>query len=160
MHKCTHTHTHINYSYYSTLTFRLSKISKTFITGKVVTDPGSCTLQPIQIENRPDEECRQSLWGNKEQCPSLGPGAKAGVGRGEPGPLNGVKVAADPWVGLERWLRWSAHPFGGTLCEDPEEQNPTFTPQISEAPVGFLVFLYCIVHIFASTVHAVIFSPS
>ena len=66
-------------------------------------------------------------------------------GRGELGPVSGVKAGADPWIGLEGQLRWSAHPFGSTLCGD-HVQNPTFTPQISEVPVGFLVFLYLIVH--------------
>ena len=37
------------------------QVNKKFITGKVVTEPGSCTLQPIQIDNRPDEKFRQGF---------------------------------------------------------------------------------------------------
>ena len=141
-----HTHTHKLFILFY-LNLQVIQISKTFITGKVVTDPGSCTLQPIQMKNRPDEECRQGFTGaggNKEQCPWLGPGATAGAGRSEPGPLNGVKVVADPQVGLEQWLRWSAHPFGGTLCEDPVlSRTPLLLPKSQKHQLGFWSF--CIV---------------
>ena len=34
------------------------------------------------------------------------------------GPSSGVRVRADPWVGPEGRLRWSAHPLGGAVCRD------------------------------------------
>ena len=58
---------------------------------------------------------------------------------GEAGPLNGVRVGADGWVGLEGWLRWSAHPLGGAVCRD-HVQPPTFARSFSEVAVGLWPF--------------------
>ena len=42
-----------------------------------------------------------------------------------------------PGIGLEAWLRWSAHPFGGVECRG-QAQYPAFAPSFSE--VGSWVF--------------------
>ena len=65
--------------------------------------------------------------------------------RGGAGPLNGVRVEVDTWVGSEWRLRWSAYPLGGAVCSYLT-QYPAFAPDTSEVAVGFLVFLYLIVH--------------
>lgn len=52
---------------------------------------------------------------------------------GRAAPLNGVRV------GLEGWLRGSAHPPGGAVCRD-RAQCPAFAPSTSEAAVGFWPF--------------------
>ena len=31
-------------------------------------------------------------------------------------PLHGVRIRVCPGVGLDGWLRWFAHPFGGGVC--------------------------------------------
>ena len=56
MHKCTHNKLILFY-----INLQVMQVNKKFITGKVVTEPGSCTLQPIQIDNRPDEKFRQGF---------------------------------------------------------------------------------------------------
>ena len=64
-----------------------------------------------------------------------------------------------PGVGPEGWLRWSAHPLGGVECRG-HAQCPAFAPGSSEVAVGFLVFLYLVVH-YLPQLHmpTVIFSP-
>lgn len=47
-------------------------------------------------------------------------------------------------VGLEQWLRRSAHPLGGAGCRD-HAQSPAFAPDTSEGAVGFWPFLHLIV---------------
>ena len=65
----------------------------------------------------------------------------------------------DPGVGPEGWLRWSAHPFGGVGCRR-HVQYATFAPGSSEVTVGFLVFLYLVVHNLPQLcMHTVMFSP-
>ena len=59
MHKCTHNKLFILFY----INLQVMQVNKKFITGKVVTEPGSCTLQPIQIDNRPDEKFRQGFTG-------------------------------------------------------------------------------------------------
>ena len=50
-----------------------------------------------------------------------------------------------PGVGVEGWLRGSAHPFGGVECRG-HAQYPVFAPGSAEVAVGvFLVFLYLVV---------------
>ena len=64
-----------------------------------------------------------------------------------------------PGVGPERWLRWSAHPFGGAVCRG-HARYPAFASGSSEVAAGFLVFLYLVVHNLPQLyMHAVIFSP-
>ena len=64
-----------------------------------------------------------------------------------------------PRVGLEAWLRWSAHPFGGVLCSG-HAQDPAFAPSSSEVAVGFWGFLYLVVcNLPQLYMHTVIFSP-
>ena len=46
------------------------------------------------------------------------------------------------WVRPGRWLRWSAHPFGGAVCRG-HEQYPVFAPDTSEVTVGFWSFVSC-----------------
>ena len=54
------------------------------------------------------------------------------------------------WAG--GWLRWSAHPLGGTVCRD-HVQDPAFALGTSEMAVDLWPF--CILlFIIASTVHA------
>ena len=38
------------------------------------------------------------------------------AGWGQAPPLNGLQVGEEPWVGPERWLRWSAHPSCRSVC--------------------------------------------
>ena len=59
---CTNAHTHKLFILFY-INLQVIQVNKKFITGKVVTDPGSCTLQPIQIDNRPDEKFRQGFTG-------------------------------------------------------------------------------------------------
>ena len=62
-----------------------------------------------------------------------------------------------PGVGPEGWLRWSAHPLGGTLCR-VHVQYPAFAghPAFAE----FLVFLYLVVHNLPQLhMHPAVFSP-
>ena len=60
---------------------------------------------------------------------------------------------------MEGRLRWSAHPLGGAVCRD-HAQYPVFAPGSSKVAVGFLVFLYLVVHNLPQLrVYAVIFSP-
>ena len=62
-------------------------------------------------------------------------------------------------VRLEGWLRWSAHLLGGAVCRN-YVQYPDFALDTSEVAVGFLVFLYLVVHNLPQLhMHAVIFSP-
>ena len=72
----------------------------------------------------------------------------------------GVRVEVCPGVGLEgRRLRWAAHPLGGVVCRG-HAQCPAFAPGSSEVAVGFLVFLYLVVHNLPQLpIYAVIFSP-
>ena len=71
----------------------------------------------------------------------------------------GVSVGVCPGVGQEGRLRWSAHPLGGVLCRG-HAQCPAFAPGSSEVAVGFLVFLYLVVHNLPQLpIYAVIFSP-
>ena len=69
-----------------------------------------------------------------------------------------------PGARQEGWLRWSAHPFGGGVCRG-HAQYPAFAPHAlflgsSEVAVGFLVFLYLVVHSLPQLhTHTVIFSP-
>ena len=64
-----------------------------------------------------------------------------------------------PGVRSEGWLRWSAQPFGGAECRG-HAQCPAFAPSSSEVAVGFLVFLYLVVHNLPQLdMHTVIFSP-
>ena len=64
-----------------------------------------------------------------------------------------------PGVGQERWLRWSAPPFGGVESRG-HAQYPAFAPASSEVAVGFLVFLYLVVHNLSHLhIYTVIFSP-
>ena len=51
----------------------------------------------------------------------------------------------NPGDGLEEWLTWFAHPFGGVECRG-HAQYSDFGPGSSEVAVGFLVFLHLIVH--------------
>ena len=68
-------------------------------------------------------------------------------------------MGTDRWVGLEAWLRCSAHPLGGALCRD-HEQDPAFAPGTSEEAVGLVAFLYLVIHNLPQLYrHAVIFSP-
>ena len=39
---------------------------------------------------------------------------------------------------MDGWLRWSAHPCGGTECRGPA-QDPAFAPGSSEVAVGWFV---------------------
>ena len=48
-------------------------------------------------------------------------------------------------MGLEAWLWWFAPPSGGGVCRG-HAQYPAFAPSSSEVAVGFLVFLYLVVH--------------
>ena len=65
-----------------------------------------------------------------------------------------MSVGADLWVGVEGWLRWSAHPFGGAVCSY-HAQYPAFAPSTSEVAVTFwpfyilLFILYFIVILFS-----------
>ena len=59
---CTNAHTHKLFILFY-INLQVIQVNKKFITGKVVTDPGSCTLQPIQSDNRPDEKFRQGFTG-------------------------------------------------------------------------------------------------
>ena len=72
-----------------------------------------------------------------------------------------------PGVGLEAWLRWSAHPLGGVESRGHVQCSP-FAPDplilllaLQKWQLGFLVFLYLIVYNL-SQLHmgTVIFSPS
>ena len=64
-----------------------------------------------------------------------------------------------PGVGQERWLRWSAHPFGGVESRG-HAQYPAFAPDHSEVAVGLFGFLYLAVHNLPQLhLHAVVFSP-
>ena len=68
-------------------------------------------------------------------------------------------MGAGPGVGLEVWLRWSAHPAGSAVCRG-HVQFPAFTPDSSEMAVGFLVILCFLTHNLPQLgMHAVIFSP-
>ena len=42
-------------------------------------------------------------------------------------------------IGLEGWLRWFTHPFGGIVCRG-HVQYPAFPPDSLEVAIGFLVF--------------------
>ena len=84
------------------------------------TSPGPQTLSSLEIDKRPGENFRQGFTGTlaaaggsrtSNRCPCSFP-------KGPAGPLNGVRVGADQWVGLEGGLRWSAHPLGGAVCRD------------------------------------------
>ena len=62
------------------------------------------------------------------------------------GSLYGVRVGLCSGVGLERWLRWSAHPLGGAVCRG-HAQYPAFPPKPplfllapQKWPLVFLVF--------------------
>ena len=46
-----------------------------------------------------------------------------------------MKVGAGPGVGLEAWLKWFAHPFGGVECRG-HAQCPAFAPSSSEMAFG------------------------
>ena len=59
---------------------------------------------------------------------------------------------------LERWLRWSAHPFSDAVCRD-HGQYPAFSPDTSKVTVGFLVFLYLDQNLHQLCMYVVIFSP-
>ena len=50
-----------------------------------------------------------------------------------------------PGVGPEGWLKWSAHLFGGGVCNG-HGQHPAFAPSSSEVAAEILVFLYLTVH--------------
>ena len=54
---------------------------------------------------------------------------------GPAGPLNGVRVGADLWFGLEEWLGWSAQP-PVMLCAGDHAQDPPFAPGTSEGTLG------------------------
>ena len=70
-----------------------------------------------------------------------------------------MRVGVDLWVGSEAWLRWSAHPLGGAVCR-VHGLYSAFAPSSSEVAVGFLVFLYLVVHNLPQLgLEAVIFSP-
>ena len=64
----------------------------------------------------------------------------------------------DPGVGLEGWLRWSAHPFGGIVCRG-HVQCPAFAPSFSEVALVSLVFLCLVVHNLPQHMYKVIFNP-
>ena len=61
---------------------------------------------------------------------------------GQAGPLNGVRVGADSWVRQERWLRWSAHSFGGVICRDLVKY-PAFVPTPQKWQLDFGLFVSC-----------------
>lgn len=57
-----------------------------------------------------------------------GSGEKSGEGAGagkQVGPLNGMRVGVDPWVGPQGWLRWSAYPLA-VLCRDHVQDPDLF----------------------------------
>lgn len=75
------------------------------------------------------------------------------------GPLNGVRVGADPWAGPEGWLQLSTHPFDGAVCRN-HAQYPAFPPDPSELAVVVLVFLCLVVHNLPQLcMYTVTFSP-
>ena len=43
-------------------------------------------------------------------------------------------------MGLEGWLRWSAHPLGDAMCRD-HGQDPDFAAPASEMAVGLWPFV-------------------
>ena len=61
------------------------------------------------------------------------------------GSLYSVREGVWPGFGLEEWLRWFAHLFGGGVCK-LHVQYPAFAPGSSEVAAGFGVFLYLFVH--------------
>ena len=83
-----------------------------------------------------------------------------GVGGTAAGPLHGmiVVVGARPGFGLEGWLRWSAHPLGGTVCR-VYAQYLAFAPDSSEVAGRFLAFLFLVHYLPQWHIHAAIFSP-
>ena len=48
-------------------------------------------------------------------------------------------------VGLDRWFRWFAHPFGGVVCAGEHVQYP-FSSNSLDVAVGFWVSLYLLIH--------------
>ena len=46
-----------------------------------------------------------------------------------------------PGVRLEGWLTWFVHPFGGVEC-----RNMLLLPILQKWQLGFLIFLYLMVH--------------
>ena len=79
--------------------------------------PWPCSITRNWSEARQEIQAKL-YWGpcytqrneNKEQVSLLAP-----LRRGA-GSSHGRRVRVCPGVGLERWLRWSAHPFGGVEC--------------------------------------------
>ena len=68
-------------------------------------------------------------------------------------------VGVCPGVRPEGWLKGSALHFGGVVCRG-HARYPAFAPSSSEVAVGFLVFLYLVVHNLPKLhMNAVIFSP-
>ena len=70
-----------------------------------------------------------------------------------------MRVGECARIGLEGWLRCSAHPLGGVVCRG-HAQYPAFAPDHSEVAVGLFGFLYLAVHNLPQLhLHAVVFSP-
>ena len=142
-------HTHISYSYYSTLIFRLSKLIKNLLLVKLLLTQVLVLFNQYKLITGQMRNSGKALLGlvlkhdktrNSFPCSPLEPRGW----RGEQGPLNGWKLGQIhglDWRGsLGGLLTPLAAPCVGIMC------RTHFTPQISEVPVGFLVFLYLIVH--------------
>ena len=102
---CTNAHT-INYSYYSTLIFKLCKLIKSLLLVKLLLNQvlvlfNQYKLITGQMRNSGKALLRLVLKHDKTRnsfpCSPLKPRG----GRGELGPVSGVKAGADPWIGLE-----------------------------------------------------------
>ena len=59
--------------------------------------------------------------------------------------VNGMRVGADLWVGLEGWLRWSARPLSVAVGR-AYMQYPAFCSQLLRSGSWFVAFLYLTVH--------------
>ena len=57
------------------------------------------------------------------------------------GSLYGMRVGVCPGVGLEGWLGWFAHAFGGGVCKG-YSLYPAFVPGSSEEAFGFFWSFY------------------
>ena len=96
----------------------------------------TCIPDPLAIESdkRPEEEFSRAFRASccsprtRNRCPCLLTEAEQACS------LYGVRVGVCPGVGLEGWLRWFAHPFGGGVCRG-QSWYPAFAPGSSKVVV-------------------------
>ena len=145
-------HTHISYSYYSTLIFRLSKLIKNLLLVKLLLTQVLVLFNQYKLITGQMRNSGKALLGlvlkhdktrNSFPCSPLQPQG----GRGEPGPLNGWKLGQIhglDWRGsLGGLLTPLVAPCVGIMC-----RTPLLLPKSQKYQLGFwsfciLLFIIC-----------------